>query len=256
MPNTTANDNAALAASALEVSYHAAPVLRGVDLHVHRGEIYALLGGNGAGKSTMINAFLGFVHPASGSVHVCGHDVAQDPLPARAQLAYVPENVALYEHLSARENIDYFMRLAGMPMKDSDAIGKALQAVGLDPAAWDRRLGGFSKGMRQKVAIALALARNAPVLLLDEPNTGLDPQATSELNRLLKQLRAQDIAVFMVTHDLLSAAEVADRIGFLAQGRIVEEFHASGPERFDVRLLYRHYAGRIAPQDAAWSRQA
>jgi len=91
---------------------------------------------------------------------------------------------------------------------------------------------------------------------LDEPNAGLDPQATSELNRLLKQLRARDIAVFMVTHDLLSAAEVADRIGFLAQGRIVEEFSAAGPERFDVRKLYRHYAGQAASQDATWSRQA
>lgn len=256
MSTTTIDDSAALAASALEVSYHSAPVLRGVDLHVERGEIYALLGGNGAGKSTMINAFLGFVSPSSGSVHVCGHDVAQNPLPARAQLAYVPENVALYEHLSARENIEYFMRLAGISLKDGAGIGRALDAVGLERKSWDGRLGGFSKGMRQKVAIALALARETPVLLLDEPNTGLDPQATSELNRLLKQLRGQNIAVFMVTHDLLSAAEVADRIGFLAQGRIVEEFSAAGPERFDVRKLYRHYAGQAFPQDAAWSRQA
>lgn len=256
MSTTTTEDSAALGASSLVVSYNATPVLRGVDLHVRRGEIYALLGGNGAGKSTMINAFLGFVRPTSGSVRVCSHEVAQDPLSARAQLAYVPENVALYDHLSARENIDYFMRLAGMPMKDGAGIEQALESVGLDRAAWDRRLGGFSKGMRQKVAIGLALARETPVLLLDEPNTGLDPQATSELNRLLKQLRSRDIAIFMVTHDLLSAAEVADRIGFLAQGRIVEEFSASGTERFDVRRLYRHYAGQGMPGDAAWSRQA
>lgn len=256
MPTTLAPEGAALAARALEVSYQAVPVLRGVDLRVERGEIYALLGGNGAGKSTMINAFLGFVNPSSGSVHVCGHDVAKAPLPARAQLAYVPENVALYEHLSARENIDYFMRLAGMPMADTAGIERALDAVGLDDNSRGRRLGGFSKGMRQKVAIALALARRTPVLLLDEPNTGLDPQATSELNGLLKQLRGQDIAIFMVTHDLLSAAEVADRIGFLSRGRIVEEFSAAGPERFDVRNLYRNYAGHAVPQGAAWSHPA
>lgn len=234
----------ALEAAALEVAYKATPVLRGLDLNVRRGEIYALLGGNGAGKSTTLNAFLGFVRSKSGSVRVCGHEVGRDPMVARSQLAYVPENVALYGHLSARENIDYFLRLAGAGAGAGDAkrIESALSAVGLAAKAWDRRLAGFSKGMRQKVAIALALARSVPVLLLDEPNTGLDPQATSEFNRLLQSLREQQVAIFMVTHDLLSAAEVADRIGFLANGKIAEEFFAAGPERFDVRDLYRHYS--------------
>lgn len=238
----------ALEAIALEVSYKTKPVLRGMDLRVQRGEIYALLGGNGAGKSTTLNALLGFVMPKAGQVRVCGHDVSRDPMQARAQLAYVPENVALYEHLSARENIDYFLRLAsdnggnGENVRDGARIEQALKAAGLAEQAWDRRLSGFSKGMRQKVAIALALARAVPVLLLDEPNSGLDPQATSEFNRLLQSLREQQVAIFMVTHDLLSAAEVADRIGFLADGRIVEEFSASGTERFDVRELYRHYS--------------
>lgn len=232
----------ALEAAALEVAYKATPVLRGLDLNVRRGEIYALLGGNGAGKSTTLNAFLGFVRATSGAVRVCGHEVGRDPMAARAQLAYVPENVALYAHLSARENIDYFLRLAGTEGRSAERIESALSAVGLTAKAWDRRLSGFSKGMRQKVAIALALARSVPVLLLDEPNTGLDPQATSEFNQLLQSLRAQQVAIFMVTHDLLSAAEVADRIGFLANGKIAEEFSAAGPERFDVRDLYRHYS--------------
>ena len=230
-----------LEAAALDVTYKAAPVLRRLDLKVRRGEIYALLGGNGAGKSTTLNAFLGFVRPASGEVRVCGQAVGRDPMAARSQLAYVPENVALYEHLSARENIDYFLRLAGTEA-GAGRIESALSAAGLATGSWDRRLAGFSKGMRQKVAIALALARSVPVLLLDEPNTGLDPQASSEFNRLLQSLRAQQVAIFMVTHDLLSAAEVADRIGFLADGRIAEEFCAAGPERFDVRDLYRHYS--------------
>jgi ABC-2 type transport system ATP-binding protein len=236
------NDDIALQAAALEVAFKSTPVLRGLDLHVRRGEIYALLGGNGAGKSTTLNAFLGFVRPRSGGVRVCGHEVAHNPMAARAQLAYVPENVALYGHLSARENIDYFLRLADSEAGSAERIESALSAVGLARNAWDRRLAGFSKGMRQKVAIALALARSVPVLLLDEPNTGLDPQATSEFNRLLQSLREQRVAIFMVTHDLLSAAEVADRIGFLADGRIAEEFNADGSERFDVRDLYRHYS--------------
>lgn len=236
------SNDIALKATALEVAYKSTPVLRGLDLHVRRGEIYALLGGNGAGKSTTLNAFLGFIRPSTGVVCVCGHEVGRNPMAARSQLAYVPENVALYGHLNARENIDYFLRLAGMEKGNAARIDNALSAVGLASNAWDRRLAGFSKGMRQKVAIALALARSVPVLLLDEPNTGLDPQATSEFNRLLQSLREQQVAIFMVTHDLLSATEVADRIGFLAQGKIAEEFTADSPERFDVRDLYRHYS--------------
>jgi ABC-2 type transport system ATP-binding protein len=236
----------AMEATGVTVAYGATTVLRDLNLHVARGEIYALLGGNGAGKSTTLNAFLGFLAPQTGSVRVCGIDVAADPLAARGQLAYVPENVALYEHLSARENIDYFLRLAGSDRTGAamDAtIDDALRAVRLDPAAWTRRLGGYSKGMRQKVAIALAVARQVPLLLLDEPTTGLDPQATSEFNTLLQDLRARGSAIFMVTHDLLGAAEVADRIGFLERGHIGHEVAASGAEHYDVRDLYRRYAG-------------
>lgn len=232
----------ALEATGVTVAYGCAPVLRDLSLRVARGEIYALLGGNGAGKSTTLNAFLGFVRPQAGTARVCGIDVAVDPLAARGQLAYVPENVALYEHLDARENIEYFLRLAGAS-SDRAAIDDALDAVRLDAAARGRRLGGYSKGMRQKVAIALALARRVPVLLLDEPTTGLDPQATSEFNTLLQALRARGSAIFMVTHDLLGAAEVADRIGFLERGHIGHEFTADGPQRYDVRDLYRRYAG-------------
>lgn len=237
----------ALEASDLDVHYKAAAVLRGLTLKVAPGEVYALLGGNGAGKSTTLNAFLGFVRPSGGAVNVCGLNPVSDPIGVRAKLAYVPENVALYEHLTARENITYFLRLAGGRSITAEGIEQALTAVNLDPIAWDRTLSGFSKGMRQKVAIALAVARSVPVLLLDEPTTGLDPQATSEFNALLKTLKGKNVAIFMVTHDLLSAAEVADRIGFLDRGKIIEEFVATGAERFDVRALYKHYAtGRIA----------
>lgn len=240
----------ALEANGVTVAYQQAPVLRDLSLRVARGEIYALLGGNGAGKSTTLNTFLGFTAPQAGSVRVCGIDVASDALAARSQLAYVPENVALYEHLDARENLEYFLRLAGSDFTDA-TIDEALDAVRLDRAAWQRRLGGYSKGMRQKVAIALAVARQVPVLLLDEPTTGLDPQATSEFNALLQALRARGSAIFMVTHDLLGAAEVADRIGFLERGHISHEFTAQGAERFDVRDLYRRYAGSSGAMEAA-----
>jgi ABC-2 type transport system ATP-binding protein len=230
----------ALEADSLVVGYGAVRVLDLLDLQVRRGEVVALLGGNGAGKSTTLNAFLGFARPSAGLVKVCGIDVADDPLAARAKIAYVPENVALYEHLSARENMAYFLRLGGLAAAPA-AVGSALAEAGLQAEAWDRRLATYSKGMRQKVAIAIALARSVPVLLLDEPTSGLDPQAASEFNALIQQLSAREVAVLMVTHDLLGAAEVADRIDFLQRGAIAMRFHAAEGERYDVDALYHSY---------------
>lgn len=225
--------------------YGAHRVLNGLSLSVASGEIYALLGGNGAGKSTTLSALLGFVRVDGGSVRVGGIDAAADPDAARRRIAYLPENVALYEHLSAVENADYLLALSGTP-RDRPAIVEALAAAGLQERAFDQRLGGFSKGMRQKVAIAVALLREVPVLLLDEPTSGLDPRATADFNRLLHAVRARGTAVLMVTHDLLSAADVADRIGFLEGGRIVAAVAAEGEARFDVRALHDRFAGAAA----------
>ena len=242
-PTAPATD-AAIAIAGLHHAYGTAPVLRGLDLTVQRGEIYALLGGNGAGKSTTLSALLGFLEPEAGTVRVCGIDPVADPHGARAQMAYVPENVSLYDHLSARENIGYFLALAQSGRGDA-AIADALGAVGLPQEAWDRRLSGFSKGMRQKVAIALALARDVPVLLLDEPTSGLDPLAVLEFNRLLDTARERQVAVLMVTHDLVSAVDIADRIGFLDNGRIEEERSAAATGvRFDLNALHERYARR------------
>ncbi|NGY35800.1 ABC transporter ATP-binding protein [Campylobacter sp. CFSAN093234] len=240
--NPTSASTPVLQALGAVVDYGERTILQGLDLAVHAGEIYALLGANGAGKTTTLSMLLGFVRPRSGQVRVQGVDPVTAPAQARALIAYIPENVALYEHLSARENVAYLLELAGQPAA-AGAIGQALSAAGLDAAAHDRRVSGFSKGMRQKVAIALALARRVPALLLDEPTSGLDPRATAEFSRLLMQLRGQGVAILMVTHDLLGAADVADRMGFIAGGRLVEEVAASGEERFDVRALHRHYAG-------------
>lgn len=240
-------DSTVLEASSVVAGYGSKTILHGLDLHIRTGEIYALLGANGAGKTTTLSLFLGFVAPSAGRVRVLGADPVAQPDAARRQVAYIPENVALYEHLSARENVAYLLGLAGQaPLEGDRAIDESLAAAGLDAAAFDRRVAGFSKGMRQKVAIALALARKVPVLLLDEPTSGLDPQATVEFNRLLGVLRRQGVAILMVTHDLLSAADVADRIGFLDAGRLLEEVAADGADRFDVRALHRRYGGQAA----------
>lgn len=233
-----------LSLSDVHLSYGDQPVLRGLTLQVDAGEIYALLGGNGAGKSTTMSTLLGFARPDSGVVLVAGHDPAVEPDKAREQIAYVPENVALYAHLTARENAAYLLALAGR-RPDLAAVDSAFEATGLQAAAWDKRLSGFSKGMRQKVAIAIALLREVPVLLLDEPSSGLDPRATADFNRLVHDVARKGAAVLMVTHDLLSAADIADRIGFLESGRIVDEASALGEERFDVRELHRKFAREV-----------
>jgi ABC-2 type transport system ATP-binding protein len=225
---------------ALTLAYGEHVVLNRLSLAVPAGSITALLGGNGAGKSTTLSALLGFTRAQSGTIRVCGIDPATKPDETRRWVAYLPENVALYEHLSAVENADYLLALSGQRQKP-DAITEVLSAAGLQERAWNQRLGGFSKGMRQKVAIAVALLREVPVLLLDEPTSGLDPRATADFNALLVAVRARGTAVLMVTHDLLSAADIADRIAFLEAGRVAHEVTASGPERFDVRALHARF---------------
>jgi ABC-2 type transport system ATP-binding protein len=233
-----------LQAKQVNAGYGQTTIVRDLNMTVHAGEIYALLGGNGAGKTTTLSLFLGFVQAQSGVILVNGIDAAIDADGARRQLAYIPENVALYEHLTAYENVAYLLDLAEDKQSKSD-IEAALLTAGLASAAHHLRVAGFSKGMRQKVAIALAFIRRVPVLLLDEPTSGLDPQAAAEFHRLLGVLREQGVAMLMVTHDLLSAAEVADRIGFIEGGRLTEEVAASDDVRFDVHALYQRYAGSV-----------
>jgi ABC-2 type transport system ATP-binding protein len=218
-------------------------VLNGLTLSVAAGEIYALLGGNGAGKSTTLATLLGFLKPSAGHVSVTMIDPATNPEAARHKIAYLPENVALYEHLTARENVEYFLALAG-ETHSADEFEAAFDAAGLQAEARGRALSGFSKGMRQKVAIALAVVRQVPVLLLDEPTSGLDPRATADFNALLSTLKARGTAILMVTHDLLGAADCADRIGFLDAGRIVEE--VSREQGYDVMALHRRYGEVVA----------
>lgn len=228
----------------LTLAYGTHIVLDRLSLAVPAGSITALLGGNGAGKSTTLSALLGFTRAQSGTITVCGIDPAANPDETRRRVAYLPENVALYDHLSAVENADYLLALSGQwpgQRQGRAAITDALAAAGLQERAWDQRLNGFSKGMRQKVAIAVALLRRVPVLLLDEPTSGLDPRATADFNALLGAVRERGTAVLMVTHDLLSAADVADRIAFLEAGRVAHEVTASGPDRFDVRALHARF---------------
>lgn len=196
-------------------------VLDGLTLTLEPGEVLALLGSNGAGKTTTLNHILGFLAPDAGRVLVDGIDVARDPVGARARLAYLPEQVALYPDLSGLENLRYFTRLAGLD-QPTDALRALLDEAGLPPEAHARRAATYSKGMRQKVGVAIALARHVPLLLLDEPTSGLDPQAAVEFGRLVRLVADRGTSVMMVTHDLLRIRDVADSIALLVGGRLAE----------------------------------
>jgi len=234
----------ALEVHGLVAGYGGAPVLHDVSLRLQPGELLAVLGGNGAGKSTLLKVLLGLLPPQAGRVHVFGLAPSTDPVAARAMLAYVPENVAVYPHLDGVENLRYLLGLAGR-RPDETTIALALREVDLPEAAWRKRAALYSKGMRQKLLIALALLREAPLLLLDEPASGLDPEATDQLAALLSRLRDAGRAILMVSHDLEATSAIADRYVFLAKGRVLREgtdLAALGADAAALRTLYARRA--------------
>ena len=227
-----------LEAHALTKQYGDRVALHPLTLRVAPGELLCLLGANGAGKTTTINLFLDFVPRSGGRALVDGIDVAEAPLEARRRLAYIPEQVQLYRTLSGIENLDYFQRLSGAAPLDRAALRALLDRVGLPRDAADRRVATYSKGMRQKVGIAIAIAKQARALLLDEPTSGLDPQASNEFSALLDQLRAEGVAILMATHDLFRARETGTHIAIMKQGRMVDRFAAADVGHADLERLY------------------
>jgi len=209
----------------------------GLDLRIEPGEIYALLGPNGAGKTTTINLFLGFLTPDSGDARIAGTSVAEDPVSARRKLAYIPEMVSLYPRFTGVENLDYFSRLGGHARRHEE-LYELLARAGLPREAADRRVGTYSKGMRQKVGIALALATGAKALLLDEPTSGLDPAASHEFSRMLRKLADDGVAILMATHDLFRAREDASRIGIILNGRLVAQYSRDEIKDQDLEKIY------------------
>lgn len=234
-----------LEARSLSLVRDGAIVLNDVSFAARPGEVYALLGGNGAGKSTTLLTFLGFLSPSSGSVLVNGRDVAEDVEAARAAIAYLPEAASLYGHLDAYENLGYFLDLAGRRVTRA-AVDAALDQVALPVDARRRRMQSYSKGMRQKTAIALALLRDTPILLLDEPTSGLDPVAIDEFHVMVKALAAAGRTVLMVTHDVYGACQIADRVGLLRRGCLVGSFEAAPGARIDTETVHAAFAEREA----------
>jgi len=215
--------------------------LDAVSFAVKPGEIYAMLGGNGAGKTTTINLFLNFIEPTSGEARVDGIVTHREPLRAKERLAYVSENVMLYPNFTALQNLDFFARLGGKKDYTKDDYREVLLRVGLEESAHTRRLKGYSKGMRQKCGIAIAILKDAPAILLDEPTSGLDPKAGQEFIRLLDSLRSEDKAILMSTHDIFRAKDIADTVGIMNLGKIVMQRSARELRGEDLEQLYVQY---------------
>ena len=211
--------------------------VNGISFSVAPGELFALLGPNGAGKTTTINCLLGFVAPDGGRLSLAGVDVVADPGAARRELAYIPEQVSLYGNFTAVENLRYFSELTGHRYSDRE-IRQFLSNTGLDARAHDVRLEKYSKGMRQKVAIALVLAKQAKVLLLDEPTSGLDPSASHDFSGLLRTLRDRGVAILMATHDLFRAKQDATQVGLMRRGELVRTLSAADLSHADLEQLY------------------
>lgn len=214
-----------------------------VSFTVAAGEIFAMLGGNGAGKTTTINLFLNLIEPTAGEARVDGIVCHHEPLQAKRHLAFVSENVMLYPSFTALQNLDYFARLSGNTGYTKDDYRDVLLRVGLEAEAHDKRLRGFSKGMRQKCGIAIAILKDAPAILLDEPTSGLDPKAGLEFTRLLASLRDEGKAILMSTHDIFRAKELADVVAIMNRGRLVMEKQRHELLGLDLEALYVDYMG-------------
>lgn len=214
--------------------------LQNLSLQVQKGEILGLLGANGAGKSTTIHLLLGFLRPDSGKVQIHQMECSENTREVRKLIGYIPENVNLYPYLSGIENLDYFCRLAGLKCSKNE-LQNFLTTCGLQGEAHLKKISTYSKGMRQKVGVAIAYAKKAQVYLLDEPASGLDPLASNELSALLKKLAAEGSAILMASHDIFRVREVCDRIGILKKGALLKELRSEEVSANELEKLYLEF---------------
>jgi ABC-2 type transport system ATP-binding protein len=191
-----------------------------VDLEIGKGEVFGLLGPNGSGKTTTILLLLGLTEPSEGSVRVNGLDPLRQPLAVKRKVGYLPDQVGFYDNLSARENLAYSGRLMGLERDEAASrIDAALARVRLSDVA-GKRVGAFSRGMRQRLGLAEVIMKEAEIAILDEPTGGLDPQSTQELLELIGELAGEGMTIVLSSHLLAMVQSVCDRVALFNQGRI------------------------------------
>jgi len=191
--------------------------IKDLSLQVKKGEIFSLLGPNGAGKTTIIKALLGLIVPTSGQTFIMGHNVQEEGKLARKYVGYLPEVVSFYDNLTALQTLSFYAELQGGNVQENQGL---LREVGLGDHA-TRKVGGYSKGMTQRLGIAQAMIGKPPVLILDEPTSGLDPRGAWEIRKKIRELNREGITIFLSSHILSEVQEVSHRVGILHHGTLM-----------------------------------
>ena len=223
-------------AEGLKKSFGNFDALRGVDLHIKRGEFMTLFGPNGAGKTTLIKLLATLTSPTSGTLSVYGYDVRKDVNNIRSVIGVISHDPYLYENLSAFENIKFFGTLYGLDDVDNRARS-VIKQVGLEKRMNDL-VRTFSRGMKQRLTVARAIVHEPKILLLDEPYTGLDQHGAQIFGEMLSDLKSQRRTILMTTHNIDEGLELSDRIGILAKGKIVLDCSKTEIERSGFKDLY------------------
>ncbi len=214
------SEQAVIEAKNLTKTYGSTAAVDHISFTVGRGEIFGLLGPNGAGKTTTILMLLGLTDISGGEVRVVGFDPARQPLSVKRRVGYLPDTVGFYDQMSAADNLRYTARLIGFKKAErEEKIAGALERVGLAEQA-DKRVGTFSRGMRQRLGLAEILMKGAQVAILDEPTTGLDPHATSELLGVIRSFKAEGVSVLLSSHMLERVQSICDRVALFNGGKI------------------------------------
>jgi ABC-2 type transport system ATP-binding protein len=213
-------------AEGLTKKYETQIAVNNLALQIREGEVFGFLGPNGAGKTTTLLMFLGLTEPTSGKVRVIGFDPAREPLRVKEKVGYLPENVGFYDDMDARQNLQFIARLNRIPDEVSGKkIDELLQQVGLFEEG-KKKVGTYSKGMRQRLGIAEVLIKEPKLIFLDEPTIGLDPDGTNRMLDLIHSLsRDRNITIFLSSHLLDQVQRICDRIGIMIKGNLV----AMGP---------------------------
>jgi ABC-2 type transport system ATP-binding protein len=207
-------------AEALTKRYGATVAVDRLDLKIEEGEVFGLLGPNGAGKTTTILMLLGLTEPTSGKARVAGFDPLRQPLEVKRRAGYMPDQLGFYDDLSGAANLRYIARLVGLSNREADVrIARALERVRLTDAA-EKRVKTYSRGMRQRLAIAEILMKRASVAILDEPTSGLDPQSTREFLDLIRSLKHDGVTIMLSSHLLDQVQSICDRVALFSRGKI------------------------------------
>src|SRR5580692_4145777 len=213
-------DEVVIRAQGLTKRYGATVAVDHIDLDVRAGEIVGILGPNGSGKTTTILMLLGLTEPTEGRAEVAGFDPLRDPLEVKRRVGYLPDQVGFYEGLSARDNLAYTGRLAGLSRSEIDErFTAALDRVGLSEVGL-ARVATFSQGMRQRLGLAEVLMKRPSVAILDEPTTALDPHSTQEFLDMIRRLKADGTAVLLSSHHLDQVQSVCDRVALFNRGKL------------------------------------